>query len=101
MNQKNTLAMRFFYSNDPRTTQIQHTDRRSAAGSPEILLYSNANAVLKLTTIVSNTLVNEARGSFQRLFTTPRTIFPAGGPPEPRHHADQFPARLRDRLFPS
>ncbi len=51
--------------------------------------YSNANAVLKLTTLVTNSLVNEARGSFQRLFAQATDNLPAGlDAAEPRHHAD-------------
>ena len=38
-------------------------------GTPASYLYANTNAVLKLTTIVTNNLVNEARGSFQRNVT--------------------------------
>ncbi len=34
INQKNTLAMRFFYSTDPRTHRVQHAHRRSAARRP-------------------------------------------------------------------
>ncbi len=78
MSQKNTIAMRFFYSNDPRTTQFNTPIGGALPGAPEIGLYSNANAVLKLTTIVTNTLVNEARGSFQRLFNHASDNLPAG-----------------------
>ncbi len=61
INQKNTLAMRFFYSPDPRTSPVQYAHRRSVAGSSGD--WSNSptpTRVLKLTTIVTNTLVNEA-----------------------------------------
>ncbi len=50
--------------------------------------FSNTNAVLKLTTIVSNTLVNELRGSFQRLFSKLADDLPAGWTPQNLgHHA--------------
>jgi Carboxypeptidase regulatory-like domain len=47
-------------------------------GAPANVLYSNTDAVLKLTTLISPTLVNELRGSFQRNYqhetdTTPST----------------------------
>ncbi len=81
MSQKNTIAMRFFYSTDPRTTQFNTPIGGALPGAPELSQYSNTNAVLKLTTIVTNTLVNEARGSFQRLFSTASDSLPAGWTP--------------------
>ena len=82
INPKNTLAMRFFYSTDPRTAQFNTPIGGALPGAPEDQQFSNTNAVLKLTTIVSNTLVNELRASFQRLFyqisRTP--CLPAGRP---------------------
>ncbi len=82
MSQKNTIAMRFFYSTDPRTTQFNTGPGGALPGAPEALQYSNTNAVLKLTTIVTNTFVNEARGSFQRLFSTASDSLPAGWTPQ-------------------
>ncbi len=61
--------MRFLYSTDPRTAQFNTPIGGALPGAPEVQQFSNTNAVLKLTTIVSNTFVNELRGSFQRLFT--------------------------------
>jgi hypothetical protein len=79
---KNTLAMRFFYSTDPRTTQFNTPIGGALPGAPELSEYSNTNAVLRLTTIVTNTFVNEARGSFQRLFTKSADELPAGWTPQ-------------------
>jgi hypothetical protein len=82
INPKNTLAMRFFYSTDPRTTQFNTPIGGALPGAPEISQYSNTNAVIRLTTIVTNTFVNELRGSFQRLFTRSYDDLPAGWTPE-------------------
>jgi hypothetical protein len=63
INSKNTFSAKYFYSMDPQTAPFNGTN---LAGTPVSNYYSNTNAVLKLTTIVSNTLVNEARLSGQR-----------------------------------
>ena len=59
---KNTLAMRYFYSNNPETLPLAG----GIPGTPAAAQYSTTDAVLKLTTLISPTLVNELRGSFQR-----------------------------------
>jgi hypothetical protein len=82
VNSKNTLAMRFFYSTDPRTQNFNTPIGGALPGAPTPLEYSNTNAVLKLTTIVTNALVNEARGSFQRLFAAATDSLPAGWTPQ-------------------
>ncbi|HSR08600.1 MAG TPA: TonB-dependent receptor, partial [Bryobacteraceae bacterium] len=82
INQKNTLAMRFMYNNDPRVANFNTPIGGALPGAPTNSLYSNANAVLKLTTIVTNSLVNEARGSFQRLFASANDVLPAGWTPQ-------------------
>jgi hypothetical protein len=82
INQKNTLAMRFMYSTDPRTTQFNTPIGGALPGAPEAQQFSNTNAVLKLTTIVSNTFVNEVRGSFQRLFSKLSDDLPPGWTPQ-------------------
>ena len=82
INPKNTLAMRFFYSTDPRTFEFNTPIGGALPGAPENSEYSNTNAVLKLTTIVSNTFVNELRGSFQRLFAKASDQLPAGWTPQ-------------------
>jgi len=82
INQKNTLAMRFLYSTDPRTAQFNTPIGGALPGAPEDQQFSNTNAVLKLTTLVSNTVVNELRASFQRLFSKLADDVPAGWTPQ-------------------
>jgi hypothetical protein len=79
---KNSLAMRFFYSSDPRTLNFNTPIGGALPGAPEQVQYSNSNAVLKLTTLVTSSLVNEARGSFQRLFSQASDSVPAGWTPQ-------------------
>ncbi len=74
INAKNSLAMRYFYTRDP---QLQ-TLGGFLPGTPTNQYYSNTNAVLKLTTIVSNSLVNEIRGSFQRNVAIASDTMPKG-----------------------
>ena len=62
INSKNTLAMRYFYTRDPQTIPLSGF----LPGEPQTDYYSNTNASIKLTTIVSNSFVNELRGSMQR-----------------------------------
>ena len=71
VNEKNTLALRFFYTTDPTTIPF---GCGSGGGLPGICYpdtglastLGNIYGVLKLTTIVSNHVVNEARLSIQR-----------------------------------
>ena len=81
-NAKNSLAMRFFYSKDPRTFNFNTPIGGALPGAPEPVQYSNTNSVLKLTTLATNTLVNEARVSFQRLFSQASDSVPAGWTPQ-------------------
>jgi len=60
INSQNTLATRYFYSRDPQTSPLAG----QLPGTPKFLYYSNTYAVLKLTSIVTNNLVNEARASY-------------------------------------
>jgi hypothetical protein len=60
-----TIAARFFTSQAPETLPIA-AGATGVIGTPSFGLTSNTNATLKLTSIVSNTLVNEARVSMQR-----------------------------------
>jgi hypothetical protein len=62
INSKNTLAMRYFYTRDPQTIPLNGF----LPGEPQTDYYSNTNASIKLTTIISNAFVNELRGSTQR-----------------------------------
>ena len=60
INSKNTLASRYFYSRDPQTSPLAG----QLPGTPKFLYYSNTYSVLKLTSLVTNSLVNEARASY-------------------------------------
>ena len=74
INSKNTLATRFFYSRNPQITTLNG----DLPGTPQSNYYSNINGLLKLTTLVSNNFVNEARLSYQRLFAVGSQQVPAG-----------------------
>jgi hypothetical protein len=74
INGKNTLATRFFYSRNPQITTLNG----DLPGTPQSNYYSNINGLLKLTTLVSNNFVNEARISYQRLFAEGAQAVPAG-----------------------
>jgi len=74
VNAKNSLAMRYFYTRNPQTVTLNGF----LPGTPSFPYYSNTAAVLKLTTIVTNTFVNEARGSFQRNVATTTDSMPPG-----------------------
>jgi hypothetical protein len=60
INSANTLAARYFYSRDPQTSPLAG----QLPGTPKFLYYSNVYSVLKLTSIITNSLVNEARASY-------------------------------------
>jgi hypothetical protein len=65
INAKHTLAARFFTSQDPQTLPFSNANGE-LPGTAASYLYANTEAVLKLTSLVSNNVVNEARLSFQR-----------------------------------
>ena len=68
-NSKQTLAARFFTSQDPQVltnTALGANAGIELPGTPASYLYANTEAVLKLTSLVSNSMVNEGRLSFQR-----------------------------------
>ena len=60
INSKNTLAGRYFYNRNPQTSPLAG----QLPGTPKFLYYSNTYSVLKLTSIITNNLVNEARASY-------------------------------------
>jgi hypothetical protein len=77
---KNTLSARFEWEDDP----LQAPDAvinativsNSLPGSPIYSLKANDQALLKLTSILSSNLVNEARISYQRFVSTDRVESP-------------------------
>ncbi len=62
INAKNTLAARWFYTNDPQVAPLGG----QLPGAENRLGFDNVNSVLKLTTIFGNSIVNEGRISMQR-----------------------------------
>jgi hypothetical protein len=62
LNSKNTLAARYFYTRDPQVIPLNG----NLPGEPGTDYYANTNSSIKLTTIITNSLVNELRGSMQR-----------------------------------
>lgn len=72
---KNTLFQKFFYSSDPQTQSfvclngIGNLVNSCAPGAPENVKYTSLNENIKLTTVATNNLVNEALFSFVRSTT--------------------------------
>ena len=64
INSKNTLAVRYFWTADPES--LAFANATSPPGTPVGLRYNNTNAVLKLTTLLTNSVVNELHASGQR-----------------------------------
>jgi hypothetical protein len=71
---KETLSGRYFFTNNPQTLTLGG----ELPGAPSLLGFSNTDAVLKLTSLLTNTLVNEARISFQRNLSTSNAAAPPG-----------------------
>ena len=63
INSKNTLAGRFFYTRDPQKIPMGYSN---LPGNPQTDFYSNHNVVVKLTSSLSPTFMNEVRFSYQR-----------------------------------
>jgi len=81
MNSKNTLAARYFYTHDPRNTPFNAVIGGALPGAPNITYNSNTNASLRLTTLATNTFVNEIRASFQRNLAVSTDQLPEGDTP--------------------
>ena len=67
LNSKNTFSEKYFFSKDPQTQSFSCLGG-CYPGAPEDGRYGSQSLVTKLTTVVTNNLVNEAFFSFQRLF---------------------------------
>jgi hypothetical protein len=65
LSSKHTLAARYFYTHNPQTVPF---GIGGLPGTPIHNDYSNTNAVLKLTSVITPNFVNEARISGQRNF---------------------------------
>jgi Carboxypeptidase regulatory-like domain/TonB-dependent Receptor Plug Domain len=68
VNSKNTLSEKFFTSKDPQNQPFVCLGP-CTPGAPEEVTYTADSAVLKLTTVATSSLVNEASFSFQRSTT--------------------------------
>ncbi len=75
MSPKNTFFQKFFYSKDPQDQSfvclngIGNLVNSCAPGAPEDVNYTSLNETLKLTTVATSNLVNEALFSFDRTTT--------------------------------
>jgi Carboxypeptidase regulatory-like domain/TonB-dependent Receptor Plug Domain len=66
VNQKNTLSEKFFTSKDPQVQPFTCLGGGCTPGAPTAVTYTSDSGTLKLTTVATNNLVNEAFFSFQR-----------------------------------
>jgi len=80
-NSKNTLTTKYFYTHNPYVTYLGQGGG-DLPGTPEDVLFGNHAAVAKLTTLVTNTFVNEARVSFQQNVNAATVAVPPGGCPD-------------------
>jgi Carboxypeptidase regulatory-like domain len=85
-NSKNTLTTKYFYTHNPYVTYLGQGGG-DLPGTPEDVLFGNQAAVLKLTTLVTSTFVNEARVSYQQNENGASVAVPPGGCPD----ADSLP----------
>ncbi|MGO9590114.1 MAG: carboxypeptidase regulatory-like domain-containing protein [Candidatus Acidiferrales bacterium] len=81
INSKNTFTAKYFYTHNPYTTYLGQGGG-NLPGTPEGVLFGNHAAVAKLTTLVTNTFVNEARVSFQQNVNAATVAVPPGGCPD-------------------
>jgi hypothetical protein len=71
LSSKNTLSERYFFSKDPvqqsfNCLALFNPNNQCMPGAPEDATYTDTSAVLKLTSVLSNNLVNEAHVAFIR-----------------------------------
>jgi Carboxypeptidase regulatory-like domain/TonB-dependent Receptor Plug Domain len=79
INSKNTLSVKYFWTADPQFLPLSGTN---VPGTPVTSKYDNTNAVMKLTTLLTSSFVNELHASGQRngahstdtTVTTPQAI---------------------------
>jgi outer membrane receptor protein involved in Fe transport len=65
INAKNTLSERYFYSYDP---EVLPFNGNTVPGYGADVTFKNHNATLKLTSLITNNLVNEARFGYTRVW---------------------------------
>jgi len=81
INSKHTLSGRYYFEADPTTGSFASNGTSITAsnvlpGSPVLAQKTNQAAVLRLTSIVSNNFVNEARVSYQRTIASANELTP-------------------------
>jgi hypothetical protein len=76
-NSKETLSTRYMYTHNPQLDTLNG----DIPGTPESVIWGNHDAVLKLTSLLTNNFVNEARISFQRNIASARNSYPADSTP--------------------
>jgi Carboxypeptidase regulatory-like domain len=81
INSKETLSTKYFYTHNPYVTFLGQAGG-NLDGTPENILFGNHAAVLKLTSLVTNNFVNEARVSFQQNVNAATISMPPGGTPQ-------------------
>ena len=64
MSSKNTLSERFFWSRDPETFSMDCPSGPCVPGNVGVIGSGSANFVLKLTSLLTSNLVNEAKAGF-------------------------------------
>jgi outer membrane receptor protein involved in Fe transport len=76
INSKNTLTERYFYSYDP---EVLPFNGDTIPGYGADIVFKNHDATLKLTTLLTTNLVNEARASYTRIWghNTSQNLFPS------------------------
>jgi hypothetical protein len=80
INSKHTLSTKYFYTHNPYVTYLGQAGGL-LPGTPENIIFGNHSAVLKLTSLVTNNFVNEARVSFQQNVNAATISMPPGGTP--------------------
>src|SRR5215469_11502884 len=75
INGRSTLSGRYFYSTSP-SIQPFYQQGVNVPGTPEFATFTNHEALLKITTVLSSNLVNEARASYQRNLVDSTTFSP-------------------------
>jgi hypothetical protein len=63
INSKNTLAMRYFFTEDPQVTPFSISN---VPGTPSSTYYANTIARAKLTTLITPKFINEVQASLER-----------------------------------
>ncbi len=111
LNRKHTFSEKYFFSKDPQTQSFSCLGG-CYPGAPEDARYGSQSLVTKLTSVLTNNLVNEAFFSFQRLFLNVTdgvtvnscdvNIIPAinNGVPCSANSPDKTVPNLEDRLIP-